>query len=140
MKSIDDYIEKSESDPEEDKRIGSNVRFLRQERGFTQAQLAEEMQKAGQDHWYQTTVSRVERGSQSLTSAEVLALNEVLGSGVMHGTDFDATMKNLTNNLLSKAVTDRIAYIEQGMTEIQRVFNEIQELLGKTGQESHGDD
>lgn len=66
--------------------IGSNITRLREQKGWTQTQLGDAMQEAGQTHWRQTTVSRVERGGQDLRFAELAALVSVLGRDVLAGT------------------------------------------------------
>lgn len=112
------------------RRIGSNVRYLRQEKGMTQAGLSEAMQAAGQVNWYQTTVSRVERGLQPLNGAEMLALRRVLGEGLVFGTGTDQVIRMVGTSVLSKAVKHRLAYLEEGLSELQKVVSELRELVG----------
>lgn len=137
MADFQDYLQNSEDDHQERRRIGSNVRFLRQEKGLKQSELAEEMQKVGMENWYQTTVSRVERGSQALTGADVIALSKVLGGDVIVGTALDATLKVAANNLASREVKIRLAYLEEAVEEFQKVIGQLRELVGD---DSRGDD
>ena len=53
--------------------------WLRKRAGMSQEALAHAMFEAGQRHWYQTTVSRVERGKQELRMSEAVALLRILG-------------------------------------------------------------
>lgn len=46
---------------------------------MSQAALAEAMQAAGATNWHQTTVSRVENGTQTLTLSDMAVLRIVLG-------------------------------------------------------------
>lgn len=68
-----------------DAQVAENVAALRTEKGWSQNALATRMREIGQDHWRQTTVSRVENGAQGLTVGELRALTELLGQGVVAG-------------------------------------------------------
>lgn len=59
--------------------VTSNLAALRVQAGMKQAELAEAMRQEGQTHWYQTTVSRVEHGTQKLRPDEARSLQKVLG-------------------------------------------------------------
>lgn len=69
----------------DEKILANNVVAQRKSLGWSQRQLAEEMQKRGHSAWRQTTVSRVEHGLQPLSLSEVSALTALLG-GVLAGT------------------------------------------------------
>ena len=55
------------------------IAWLRKRAGMSQEALALAMVNAGQRHWHQTTVSRVERGKQELRMSEALSLLRILG-------------------------------------------------------------
>ncbi len=60
-------------------RIAWNIARLRKRAGMSQEALARAMVEAGEGHWRQTTVSRVERGKQGLRMSETIALLRILG-------------------------------------------------------------
>ena len=68
--------------------IGDNIARLRKRQGLSQTELADGMQDAGQTHWRQNTVSRVERGQQDVNLDEIQALEEVLDGDVLEDTEF----------------------------------------------------
>jgi transcriptional regulator with XRE-family HTH domain len=61
-----------------DKRLGNNLRRLRDEADMTQAELAQAMIERGWQ-WHQSTVARVESGRQSVRFSEAEALAKILG-------------------------------------------------------------
>ncbi len=61
-----------------DERLGANVRFLRERREISQAELARRMSAAGCP-WHQSTVARVEAGRQAVRASEAEALARILG-------------------------------------------------------------
>lgn len=71
---------------EDDRVIAGNVKRLREAAGMTQAELAHAMFSAGQTHWRQNTVSRVEHARQKLGMDDLEAISEVLGN-VLEGTE-----------------------------------------------------
>lgn len=72
----------------------SNLAALRVQAGMKQAELAEAMRQEGQAHWYQTTVSRVEHGTQKLRPDEAHSLQKVLGLAASKKTN-DESSKSL---------------------------------------------
>jgi transcriptional regulator with XRE-family HTH domain len=56
-----------------DERISANVRALREQGGISQAELARRMVERGHP-WHQSTVTRVEQGTQQLRAAELVDL------------------------------------------------------------------
>ena len=60
---------------------GAEIRAAREAARMSQNALAEAMRRAGQEHWRQTTVSRVERDIQRLTVDEWFAIRDVFGVG-----------------------------------------------------------
>ena len=59
-------------------RVARNVAYLREERGWSQGDVARAMVERGQS-WYQTTVSRVEKGDRPLRLVEGVALADAFG-------------------------------------------------------------
>lgn len=60
-----------------DERISANVRALREQRGLSQAELAKLMSER-RHPWHQSTVTRVEQGTQQLKAAELVDLAVIL--------------------------------------------------------------
>jgi transcriptional regulator with XRE-family HTH domain len=70
--------EQSRSPGQASRRLGLLVRELRDQRGWSQAELAYEM-SALVTPWYQSTVNRIETGGRTVTWDEAVALSTVLG-------------------------------------------------------------
>lgn len=62
--------------------LADNVRVYRTQRRFSQAELAERMNKLVAEDWHQQTVSMVEAGRRSVDTNELVALAGVLGVNV----------------------------------------------------------
>lgn len=77
-------------DREIDVEVAANVARLRQAAGMSQTALGKAMHDAGQTHWRQNTVSRVESGTQKLTLGELKDLGLILGN-VLEGTWLEST-------------------------------------------------
>lgn len=69
--------------------VAANINRLRMAKGLSQSGLADCMREAGATHWRQNTVSRIERGLQPPTFAEVEELASILGHGVLQGTKME---------------------------------------------------
>lgn len=110
------------------RRIGSNIRYMRQEKGLSQQDLAREMKGRGQTHWHQTTVSRVERGAQEVNLGELRALEQVLGSGLMFGTRTDANLRGIGVQVERTLALRRLRYVHQALVESEKVVRELREL------------
>lgn len=67
---------KEELTPAE-RRFAEQVRLLREERGWTQSDLAKRMRNRGLGYATQTTVSRIEQGTRTVTMVEGLALSTI---------------------------------------------------------------
>ncbi|MFK5688737.1 helix-turn-helix domain-containing protein [Ornithinimicrobium sp. LYQ92] len=113
----------------DDRRVGSNVRYARQEVGLSQSDLAAAMREAGQEHWHQTTVSRVERGAQSITVAEGMALTTILGPGVSFGTSTDSELQLSADLIQRGQLLKRLRYVDEALTELTRVVRDMREVL-----------
>ena len=93
--------------------VGANIRQLRKQRGMSQTALAEAMREAGQSHWYQTTVSRVELGTQGLDLDEAGALEDVLGGGIWAGTQIKIKPQMLNSTALLHASDGLAAEVDE---------------------------
>lgn len=107
------------------RRVGSNIRYLRQEDGLTQSGLAEAMRDAGQTHWHQTTVSRIERGAQTPTAAELLTLEKLLGTGLLFGTEDDQMLQYAGRSIERKFVGDRLRHIDSMAVEYAKLGRQL---------------
>lgn len=118
-----DYEHAAAEDTPDDAVLATNVARLRQAAGMSQTALADAMRAEGQDHWRQTTASRVERGRQRLTAGEVLALQRILGPDVIHGTAMLATMTAghplLREEAARRALAEAEAALAQALATVQ---------------------
>lgn len=64
-----------------DEKISANLRALREQRGISQSELARQMSERGHP-WHQSTVARVQQGTQQLRAAELMDLAEILHTSV----------------------------------------------------------
>lgn len=64
-----------------DERISANVRALREQKGLSQAELAKLMSER-RHPWHQSTVTRVEQGTQQLKAAELVDLAAIFNASV----------------------------------------------------------
>lgn len=69
----------------DDDRFAQSVKRLREEKGWSQGELAKRMSKAGFDGFHQTTISRIEKGDRPVRIGEARGLARVLGTlvGIM---------------------------------------------------------
>ncbi|PWF82015.1 helix-turn-helix transcriptional regulator [Kocuria rosea] len=66
----------------DDDRFIESVRRLREEKGWSQGELARRIQAAGVEGFHQTTVSRIEKGERPVRLGEARALAHILGTSV----------------------------------------------------------
>lgn len=95
------------------------MRELRKAAGLSQGELAERMRDEGRSNWWQNTVSRIELGRQAVvTLADIMALQKILGTEVVEGTELSAAMKDVA----------REAFVAKARTEITNISEQIMEL------------
>ncbi|WP_284976081.1 helix-turn-helix transcriptional regulator [Arthrobacter sp. efr-133-TYG-104] len=68
--------------PEDERRFAENMKMARENRGWTQTELARRMVEAGWGNYTQMTVSRTEKYERPLRLGEARALAEVLDSHI----------------------------------------------------------
>ena len=73
----------------------TRLRERREAAGLSQVALADAMRNAGMDHWRQTTVSRVERGTQGVKPWESAALDKILGATTSDAARIEATLADV---------------------------------------------
>lgn len=110
------------------RRIGSNIRYMRQEKGLSQQDLARAMKERGQTHWHQTTVSRVERGTQEVNLGELRALEQVLGSGLMFGTRTDVSMRGVGIQVERTLALRQLRKVHEALVESEKVVRYLRAL------------
>ena len=66
----------------DEERFVASLRRLREERGWSQSELATKMREQGWASFRQTTISRLEKGEQSVRIGEARALAQLLGVSV----------------------------------------------------------
>lgn len=97
---------------------GEQVRRLRKAAGISQGHLAELMREQGQETWWQTTVSRVEKGSQKVTElADIEALTKIFNdAGVLNETiaSGDPT-RGVIDTAVRDNLTSRLAEAEESV-------------------------
>ncbi len=123
-------------------KIGVFIKNLREERGLTQAELAEALGSA------QSAIARMEAGEQNLTIAQLAKVSELLGHQILSlskSIDFEITggrplhgsvrtnySKNGAVNMLCASLLNRGKTILHGIPHIEEVsrYIEIMESLG----------
>lgn len=63
---------------DEDERFAAAVKLLREDKGWSQAELSSRLQEAGLTQFHPTTVSRVENGTRTVKFSEARAFARVL--------------------------------------------------------------
>jgi len=126
-------VSRGQSDQDK-RRVGENVRDLRASAGLSQVELAEAMVEKGQTHWRQTTVSRVERGIQSVDFEEWVALEEILGPGILRGTEtahnLSVSAGRLRNTILIHRLSQVEAMLADSMERTRATLEEVAALRG----------
>lgn len=120
----------------DDDALAANIARLRRTRRLSQKALAEAMRNHGQDHWRQTTASRVELGQQRLTGAEVVALQKVLGNEVIAGTELDALLKVSYPAVRDEAARRALAEAEAALTGALGVIRELRAVYDNDEKEA----
>ena len=123
-------------------KIGTFIKDLREERGLTQAELAESLGSS------QSAIARMEKGEQNLTIAQLAKVSELLGRQILSlskSIDFEITggrqlhgsvrtnySKNGAINMLCATMLNRGKTILHGIPHIEEVnrYIEIMESLG----------
>ena len=98
-------------------RLGRNVRDLRVASGLSQTALADAMRVAGLEHWRQTTVSRIERGTQVINMGELKALEAIVGEGVLRGTELEEGMRKAGRRIHDAYVRVKLGLADQALTD-----------------------
>ncbi|MCV7060278.1 helix-turn-helix domain-containing protein [Mycolicibacterium vaccae] len=80
-----------------ERRFGELVRGWRQDRGWSQEDVAERLRRQGFE-MHQTTVAKIERGARPLRVAEATALAEVFEMPLMTVFGLDSPMAHTTNH------------------------------------------
>lgn len=122
------------------RRVGSNIRYLREELGISQSALAESMREGGQDHWRQTTVSRVERGTQELSVGELLALERVFGPGTIFGTTTDETLQMMGVGIERGVTLRHLRKVAAALEESQELVQYLRQMYSDPELEDDGVD
>ncbi|MCK1804080.1 helix-turn-helix domain-containing protein [Brevibacterium sp. R8603A2] len=102
-------------DREGDRWVAENVKRLREQRSWSQSELARRMVAAGATNYNQMTVSRTEKGERTVSVGELLILAKVLETFVI-----DLLQSPPANDIveLSYAVQNKIQSIKEGMEEL----------------------
>ena len=131
---------------------GDQIKRLRKAASISQGRLADLMREHGRETWWQTTVSRIERGSQEVRDLEdIEALTDIFdGAGVLRRsvatgdalTDtIDATTRNWVEGEVQKA-RDAIALAQRAndaLAQAQESLDNISRVYGVGGSEARED-
>ncbi len=133
---------KNNTTKEDQAKIGEFIKNLREERGLTQAELAEALGSA------QSAIARMEKGEQNLTISQLAKVSELLGHQILSlskSIDFEITggrplhgsvrtnySKNGAVNMLCASLLNKGKTILHGIPHIEEVsrYIEIMESLG----------
>ncbi len=78
-------VENARDNPQglaEEAQFVANMKRLREERGWSQGEMARQMAAAGWDGFHQTTVSRIEKGERPVRLSEARGIAELLETSV----------------------------------------------------------
>jgi len=122
---------------------GQVIAYFRKRLAMSQQTLAKFMREHGQDHWRQTTVSRVENGNQTIDVSERRALAQILGNDILlpltlsnHG-DMRHTSDGSGSTL--SVVLDKMQTVENAQLSLQKALSELAALLAVLQEETHID-
>ena len=114
-------------------RLGRNLEALRKSRGLSQTQLAKLMVDAGQTHFRQTTVSRLERGTQPLRVSDMNALQEIFGVDASKIWADTANRKRWIDAMImndsGELIAEKIAMIARDLSKTAQELDELRELF-----------
>jgi transcriptional regulator with XRE-family HTH domain len=96
---------------------GRQLAWLREERGWSQAEVARRMEASGY-HWHQTTVGRVESGKHPLR------LNELVHLAAMFGV---TPLRLIVANVTPDRLSDDIKAVEDARSDIVRQLEEARD-------------
>lgn len=97
-----------------------NLRLLREERGWSQAELATAMERGGAG-MYQTTISRIEKGERPVRLGEALGFSRVL-------------QVPLASLIASPHQTGLFAQLTRAAQQVQRLSMELARNVAETSQ------
>lgn len=66
----------------QERNFRQSMRVLREAKGWSQADLARQLAKAGLDEFHQTTIARMEKGTRAIRLGEAVTISQVLGTSV----------------------------------------------------------
>lgn len=116
--------------------VGREVRRRREERGYSQAALAQKMSDLG-FRWHQTAVAKTEQGSRPLKFSEAYALTGVLAAGKLSAL-FGDMQKDFDDALLWRLVDWMQADHDRSLEEVRQALatQEFRNFLKETRQMS----
>jgi transcriptional regulator with XRE-family HTH domain len=117
-------------------RIGRNLVSLRKEKGLTQTALADAMREAGQDHWRQNTVSRVEGGQQPLNLGEIRALSRIVSARLLEGTELAEGLRATAEEINALVIREQLTRATALLREATDALAMVQELMARQPVES----
>jgi len=118
--------------------INENMRRLRKAAKMSQGALAEKMSEQGRP-WHQTTVSRIEVGSQELDSLEdIIALQGILGPDLIAGTPLARGMDASARANFHSAAVEELKSIYSRLNDLQQSVHRLATLVGTLMEDEGG--
>lgn len=116
-----------------DERFAANVKALREERGWSQGELASRLRDAGLESFHPTTVVRMEKGERLVRLGEARVIADVLGTlvGVMvapgrEGLVAQSLMERVNDFAIARnALEDAASMLALERQILQRELNEV---------------
>ena len=120
----------------EESQFAENVQRLREDRGWSQGELARRMVADGWEGFHQTTISRIEKGQRPVRLAEARGLARVLGSqiGIMTAPPPEsAILESLASEigmmrLARKRIYAGFATLEEQRARLQSLIDKVEEI------------
>lgn len=108
-------------------RLSENMRILRKRAGLSQGDLAQQMAERGRP-WHQTTVSRIERGSQELDSLQdINALQGILGTELLDSTALSSGRENDDSKRIEETIkiVETLKRIKTDLADLQQTVDDL---------------
>ena len=108
-------------------RLSKNMRTLRKRAGLSQGDLAQQMAERGRP-WHQTTVSRIERGTQELDSLQdINALQGILGTELLDSTALSAGREADDSKRIEEAIkiVESLKRIKADLADLQQTIDDL---------------
>ncbi|MFI7584848.1 helix-turn-helix transcriptional regulator [Kocuria sp. M1N1S27] len=119
----------------DDARFAESVKRLREERGWSQGELARQLLAAGMEGFHQTTVSRIEKGERPVRLGEARALARVFDTSVDRMVAPEPREKYIrgVEELFAKVGED-VRQIEAAVKSLTQVNMQLEQAVSALGE------